>query len=185
MKKKAKNSKKIMTEVTLNLDIADERWKDEIPDIEALSEKVKATAFGFAFAHDEDSAEILKTCDFAVNVCLSDDAEVWRLNKEFRNMDKPTNVLSFANLDFADFKPAPEGETTELGDIIIAFETMKKEAQIENISLKAHYCHLLTHGFLHILGFDHIEDDEAEYMEGFEKAILAELGIENPYNDEE
>ena len=184
MKKKIEKYKKNM-KIWLNLDIADERWKNEIPDIEAYSEKVKETAFSYAFAHDSEVREILNTCNFAVNVRLSDDAEVWHLNKEFRGMDKPTNVLSFANLDFADFEANPKEETTELGDIIIAFETMRKEAEIENISLKAHYCHLLTHGFLHILGFDHIEDDEAEYMEEFETAILAELGIENPYKDEE
>lgn len=184
MKKKTKKRKKNM-KIWLNLDIADERWKQEIPEIESLSEKVKEAAFTYAFTNDSEVREILKTCDFAVNVRLSDDAEVWHLNKEFRNMDKPTNVLSFANLDFADFEAAPEGETTELGDIIIAFETMQKEAEIEGITLTAHYCHLLTHGFLHIMGFDHIEDDEAEYMESFETAILAELGIENPYKDEE
>ena len=171
--------------IWLNLDIADERWKQKIPDIETLSEKVKEAAFAYAFENDADVCELLKMGDFAVNVRLSDDAEVWRLNKEFRNMDKPTNVLSFANLDFADFDAEPKEETTELGDIIIAFETMQKEAEIEGITLMAHYCHLLTHGFLHILGFDHIEDDEAEYMESFETAILAELGIENPYKDEE
>ena len=183
MKKKTKKRKKNM-KIWLNLDITDERWKQKIPDIETLSEKVKETAFAYAFAHDSEVREILNTCDFAVNVRLSDDAEVWRLNKEFRNMDKPTNVLSFANLDFADFEAAPAEESTELGDIIVAFETMEKEAEIEGITLMAHYCHLLTHGFLHILGFDHIENDEAEYMESFETAILAELGIENPYKDE-
>lgn len=170
--------------IWLNLDIADERWKQKIPEIEILSEKVKEAAFAYAFENDADVRKLLKMGDFAVNVRLSDDAEVWRLNKEFRNMDKPTNVLSFANLDFAGFDAEPEQEITELGDIIVAFETMQKEAEIEEITLMAHYCHLLTHGFLHILGFDHIEDDEAEYMESFETAILAELGIENPYKDE-
>ena len=184
MKKKTEKCKKNM-KIWLNLDIADERWKNAISDIESLSEKVKETAFTYAYNNDSEAREILDSCDFSVNVCLSNDEEVWRLNKEFRNMDKPTNVLSFANLDFADFETSPNGEITELGDIIIAFETMQKEAKIESISFKAHYCHLLTHGFLHILGFDHIEDDEAEYMESFETAILAKLGIENPYQDEE
>ena len=62
---------------------------------------------------------------------------------------------------------------------------MLKEAETENITLYAHFCHLLTHGFLHILGFDHIEDEEAKYMESFEKNILQNLGIENPYQDED
>lgn len=173
-----------MVDITLNLDIADIRWQEQIADIAVLSEKVKTRAFEYAMQNDADVQNLLSAGKFSVNVCLSDDAEVWRLNREFRNMDKPTNVLSFANLDSDDFMIAPEGNITELGDIIIAFETMQKEAAIENISLKAHYCHLLVHGFLHILGFDHIEDDEAEYMESFEVAILAELGIDNPYKEE-
>ena len=185
MKKKIEKCKKNMKKCKLNLDIADNRWKKEIPDIAELSEKVKQQAFSYAFDNDSETHEILSAYDFAVNVRLSNDVEVQRLNKEFRGMDKPTNVLSFANLDFENFKADPEDPETELGDIIIAFETMQKEAKIENISLKAHYCHLLTHGFLHILGFDHIEDDDAEYMESFEVVILAELGIENPYEDEE
>ena len=184
MKKKTEKYKKNMKKCKLNLDIADNRWEKEIPDIVELSEKVKERAFSYAFDNDSEVREILSICDFVVNVRLSDDAEIWRLNKEFRGMDKPTNVLSFANLDFENFETTPGDPETELGDIIIAFETMQKEAKVENISLKAHYCHLLTHGFLHILGFDHIEDDEAEYMESFEVAILAELGIENPYEDE-
>lgn len=171
--------------IWLNLDVADKRWKMEIPDVETLSEKVKETAFNYAFIHDSEVRELLHAGGFSVNVRLSDDNEVRNLNRDFRGIDKPTNVLSFANLDFADFGAVPENEIAELGDIIIAFETMQKEAEIESITLTAHYCHLLTHGFLHILGFDHVEDDEAEYMEGFETAILAELGIENPYEIEE
>lgn len=174
-----------MVNITLNIDIADERWQEQIADIADITEKVKNHAFEYAAKHNADVKELLGDNKFSVNVCLSDDEQVWHLNREFRNMDKPTNVLSFANLDGDDFEIAPEGEVTELGDIIIAFETMQKEAAIENITLKAHYCHLLVHGFLHILGFDHIEDDEAEYMESFETAILSELGIANPYKEED
>lgn len=183
MRIKAKNSRK-MIDITLNLDVADIRWQEQIADISELSEKVKEQAFSFAFQNDDDVKNLLNNAKFSVNVRLSDDAEVWLLNRDFRNMDKPTNVLSFANIDYCDFATVPAGETAELGDIIIAFETMQKEAIGENITLKAHYCHLLVHGFLHILGFDHIEDDEAEYMESFETAILANLGIDNPYKDE-
>ncbi len=174
-----------MKTCNLNLDIADKRWEQEIPDIVTFSEKVKETAFLYAAQNDEQVADILDNGIFSVNVKLSDDSEVWQLNKEFRGTDKPTNVLSFANLDYDNFEAAPNGEENELGDIIIAFETMQKEAKIENISLRAHYCHLLTHGFLHILGFDHIEDEEAEYMESFETKILALLGFADPYKDEE
>ena len=167
----------------LNLDIADERWIANIADIEKVSEQVKDTVFADVGARG--GLDFLPADkEVSVNVCLSDDEQVHTLNRDFRGMDKPTNVLSFANVDYRDF--ADESElfgSVELGDIIIAFETMDKEAQIESISLKNHYCHLLAHGLLHILGFDHIEEDEAKVMEGYETEILAQLGIENPYKD--
>jgi probable rRNA maturation factor len=85
-------------------------------------------------------------------------------------------------LDFENFAIENEPfKEIELGDIIIAYETMCREAEAESITLYAHFCHLLTHGFLHISGFDHITDEEAEYMEHFEKEILKNIGIENPY----
>ena len=120
----------------------------------------------------------------SINLCLSNDEEVHRLNKEFRGKDKPTNVLSFANIDDDNFLSSLDAaKAAELGDIIIAFETLEKEAEIENISFEAHYAHLLVHGILHLCGFDHIEDEEAEYMEDLEIRILAEQGIDNPYKD--
>ena len=122
----------------------------------------------------------------SINLCLSNDDEVHALNKEFRNMDKPTNVLSFANIDDDNFEnELQNSDTAELGDIIISLDTMQKEAKIENITFAAHYAHLLVHGILHLCGFDHIEDDEAEYMEGLEVKILNLLNIENPYKEEQ
>ena len=122
----------------------------------------------------------------SINLCLSNDEEVHKLNREFRQMDKPTNVLSFANIDDEYLLDSLEGaEIAELGDIIIAFETLQREAKIENISFEAHYAHLLVHGILHLCGFDHIEDEEAEYMEDLEVRILSELNIANPYQDRE
>ena len=98
---------------------------------------------------------------------------------------KPTNVLSFAAVDDPDFDRNTElfGEI-ELGDIIIALETMQREAAEKGIPLRDHFCHLFTHGILHLLGFDHIEDDEAEYMEEFEINILKRLNIKNPYGED-
>ena len=99
-------------------------------------------------------------------------------------MDKPTNVLSFANIDDENFEQDISlSDKIELGDIIIAFETMQREAKEKNITLHDHYCHLFTHGLLHLLGFDHIEDDEAEYMEDFEIQILKTMDIANPYQE--
>lgn len=173
-----------MSQVLLNIDIEETRWQTAIPDILEVIEKVKDATFKYVL-HNTDIDILSSVKPLLVNICLSDDKRVHQLNKEYRNKDKPTNVLTFANMDFADFEAdGSVFDEIDLGNIIIAYETMCKEAEIENITLYAHFCHLLTHGFLHILGFDHIEDEEAEYMEGFEKAILQSLEIANPYKDE-
>ena len=173
-----------MSQVLSNIDIEEPRWQTAIPDILEVAQKVKDATFEYV-SQNTDIGILSSEKPLLVNLCLSDDERVHQLNKEYRNKDKPTNVLTFANMDFDDFE-ADGGvfEEIDLGNIIIAYETMCKESEIENITLYAHFCHLLTHGFLHILGFDHIEDEDAEYMEGFEKAILQNLEIANPYQDE-
>ena len=121
-----------------------------------------------------------------INLCLSDDDHIRCLNRDFRHLDQPTNVLSFANIDFEDFAKENElFETLELGDIIIAFETVQKQAIEQEITLSAHFCHLLTHGILHLLGYDHQTPAEASEMESLEANVLARLNIENPYAGEE
>lgn len=168
-------------QINLHIETEEPRWLEAIPDMEIVTQKVKNATFDYVVAH-ENVGILTADKPIVVNLCLSNDAHVWQLNRDFRNQDKPTNVLSFANIDFDDFDAQNEPfAEIELGDIIIAYETMVKEAEAENITLNAHFCHLLVHGFLHILGFDHIEDDEAEYMESFEKAILQNIGIADPY----
>ncbi|MEE6207577.1 MAG: rRNA maturation RNase YbeY [Alphaproteobacteria bacterium] len=170
-------------QINLQIETEEPRWLEAISDIDAIMQNVKNATFDYVAMHE--NIDVLKADKpIIVNVCLSNDAHVWQLNRDFRNQDKPTNVLSFANVDFDDFDAQNEPfAEIELGDIIIAYETMVREAETENITLYAHFCHLLVHGFLHILGFDHIEDDEAEYMESFEKAILQSIGIANPYEE--
>lgn len=110
-----------------------------------------------------------------VSVVLSDNATVKQLNAQWRGQDKATNVLSFASND-ADGPLSPL-----LGDIILAFETLERECHEQDKSLPDHLSHLVVHGFLHLLGYDHIADDEAETMEDMERSILASLGIADPY----
>ena len=108
-----------------------------------------------------------------VSLLLCDDARIREINREWRGLDKPTNVLSF---------PAPEQVgSLALGDIAIAFETVAREAAEEGKSLADHYSHMVVHGLLHILGYDHEMDDEAEIMEALERAILGRMGIADPY----
>lgn len=106
-----------------------------------------------------------------LSVALSDDANVQTLNHKYRDKDKPTNVLSFPI-------PAP---APLLGDIILAYETVEKEASDKAVSFENHMTHLLIHGFLHLQGYDHQTDEEASTMEALEIKALATLGIDNPY----
>ena len=112
-----------------------------------------------------------------VAVVHLDDAEQRELNRQWRGIDKSTNVLSFPQLE--PFTPV----LGLIGDITLARETVAKEAEEMGIAFEAHFTHLVVHGFLHLLGYDHIEDDEAAMMEGLETKILATLGIADPYAD--
>jgi probable rRNA maturation factor len=120
------------------------------------------------------------TADAELAVMLTDDAGIRELNRNWRGLDKPTNVLSFPALQ-------PEGARRDddiprmLGDIAIAYETTRREADAEDKPFDHHLSHLAVHGFLHLVGYDHEGDDEAEIMEGLERAILAQLGIPDPY----
>lgn len=114
-------------------------------------------------------------CPLSVTFALMNDSEIKNLNKQFREKDKATNVLSF-----------PDGEVDDngrlyLGDIAIAFETLKREAGEQSISFENHLSHLAVHGLLHLYGYDHETDEEAEEMESLEIEILEDMGIKNPY----
>lgn len=106
----------------------------------------------------------------AVCLVLSTDKEVHILNRDFRNKDKSTDVLSF-----------PLEEPGMLGDVILAYETIEKDAQSQNKSLQDHTLHLILHGILHLLGYDHETEDDATIMEALEIKILMPFGIKNPY----
>jgi probable rRNA maturation factor len=110
-----------------------------------------------------------------VTVVLADDARVHELNRRFRGKDAPTNVLSFPA------PPLPEGAPGPLGDVILAYETVAREAAAQGKSLAHHVQHLLVHGVLHLLGYDHETEAEAAAMEGEERRLLAGLGIADPY----
>lgn len=181
--KKGLKSNKIMIKHELNLSINEPLWQKALPDLDVLSGEVFSQVLDYVSTHEEiDFLTLNKPIN--VNLCLSNDAEVHALNKEFRGKDKPTNVLSFANIDDDSFDELCQSEQEiELGNIIIALETMEREAKEQEISLHDHYCHLLAHGFLHLLGYDHIEEDEARHMESFEIAILQRLNINNPYEE--
>ena len=112
-----------------------------------------------------------------VSIVFTSDEEIRAINAEWRGKDKPTNVLSFPAFPIAPGKmPGPM-----LGDIVLARETVEREAAELDKSFHAHLTHLLAHGFLHLFGYDHMENDEAERMEATETRILAKLGLSDPY----
>lgn len=110
-----------------------------------------------------------------VTIRLVDEAESHDLNLTYRGKDKPTNVLSFP------FEAPPEIELPLLGDLIICRQVVEQEALEQQKSAEEHWAHMVIHGCLHLLGYDHIDDDEAEEMESLETEILAELGYADPY----
>jgi probable rRNA maturation factor len=110
-----------------------------------------------------------------LTVRIVDKEESHQLNHDYRGKDKPTNVLSFP------FEAPPGMELDLLGDLIICRQVVEKEAEEQNKPLLAHWAHMVVHGSLHLLGYDHIEDDEAEEMESLETEIMQTMGFEDPY----
>ena len=110
-----------------------------------------------------------------LSIRLVNEAESQTLNRDYRGKDKPTNVLSFP----ADLPP--ELELPLLGDLVVCRQVVEREAKEQNKALQDHWAHMIIHGTLHLLGFDHIDDDDAEVMETLEVALLGQLGIDNPY----
>ena len=147
-----------------NIDVIVEsaQW-GALPDAEVVARDAIAQAL----------AVLAGRADAELAVLLTDDAAIRRLNAIWRGLDKPTNVLSFSAAE------APD--SPHLGDIAIAFETTAREAREEGKPLADHLAHLAVHGFLHLVGYDHESDAEAETMEQLERDILARLNVPDPY----
>lgn len=112
-----------------------------------------------------------------VTIRLVEASESQQLNLDYRGKDKPTNVLSFP------FEAPPGIELPLLGDLVICPQVVASEAAQQNKAIEHHWAHMVIHGCLHLLGYDHIEDSDAEQMESLEIRLLAELGIDDPYQD--
>lgn len=168
-----------MNPTTIAIAVEDPSWTAALPEVEAVAERMAVAAL--AAAVDDPEGVDLGDGPVEVSLVLADDATVHGLNRDWRGKDKPTNVLSFAALDDEDAPQAP-GAPLLLGDVILAFETCRAEAEALGKPLVDHLSHLVVHGVLHLLGYDHEDDEaEAEEMERLETRILAGFGIADPY----
>jgi probable rRNA maturation factor len=151
----------------IEVEIEDEVWSAALPQAQALAEAAAAAAM---------KAVETPTPAEGVVILLTDDETVQGLNRDFRGKDYATNVLSF---------PAPENPEGHLGDIALAYGVCAREAQAQGKPLAHHLQHLVAHGVLHLVGYDHETDVEAEQMEGLERVVLAGLGVPDPYAAEQ
>lgn len=160
--------------------IEDARWADF--GLPALADRVGRAAL---------AALSLPDSGFAITLMGCDDARIAVLNAEFRGKPAPTNVLSWPSEErAAEFvgeepgapEPGPADDPEHLGDIAIAWETCAREAEEQGKPFADHVTHLVVHGILHLLGYDHVEDEDATLMEGHEVRILATLGLDDPYS---
>jgi len=149
--------------MTIEVEIEEEAWVAALPDVEAVVNRAAGAALQAGGAGLEAND---------VTVLLAGDEAVAGLNDRFRERAGPTNVLSF---------PAPESALPHLGDLALAYGVCTVEARAQGKPLADHVAHLVAHGVLHLLGWDHQTDDEAEEMERLEREILAGLDIPDPY----
>ena len=156
--------------MSVQIDIAKNagNWSDQAA-IEVIAENVVQQCFKRLHFEGAESE---------LSIVLTNDHEIKKLNTDWRNINRATNVLSFPAFEIA----VGEMPGPMLGDIVLAIETIEREARDSSISFLDHLNHLIIHGLLHLLGYDHENDIEAEQMEALEIEILAQLGIKNPYS---
>jgi probable rRNA maturation factor len=163
-------------ELEIDVSISEPEWNASFLDVEPLARKAMTYALDIAVL----PKEILGR-DLEASIVLANDDLLHVLNREYREMDKPTNVLSFATLDSDD--PLPAEGPFPLGDIILSYQTIDREAKEQGKFFKDHFIHMVVHGTLHLLGYDHQDEDEATIMETLEIRILEKMHIQNPYMD--
>lgn len=172
-----------MISLTLHLDIAHAKWKRAFSKMEDKIERAAGAAFV-----DAKKPRAFNGRNFEMNILLTDDKMIKALNHDYRGMNKPTNVLSFPQFDLrrlrADaFAHHPSPSPIPLGDIVLAWETLNRECKEQKKTLENHAVHLVVHGTLHLLGYDHMKAKDAKTMEKLECDILESMGYPDPYHD--
>jgi probable rRNA maturation factor len=163
--------------LNVDIDIDGGAWSVE-GGTEASFRRCCLEAFNEAQRHGKFGGGGVSACEIAI--CLTTDVKLQSLNLQFRGMDKPTNVLSFSALN-VDHPTLMKGQPLFLGDIAIAAETVMREAYEQNKTVSDHLSHMIIHGTLHLLGYDHETEGEAQEMETLERKILATQNIADPY----
>jgi probable rRNA maturation factor len=162
-----------MAELDIQVSVEEGDWPSEDA-LQALAERVLGAAAAYLKKNEKQPFPKIAP---ELSLVFTDDAAIREINAEWREQDKATNVLSFPAFPLVPGgKPGPM-----LGDIIIARETVEREAVELEKSFDDHLTHLMVHGFLHLFGYDHMNNSEAERMEGLETRILASLGLSDPY----
>jgi probable rRNA maturation factor len=168
------------TDVDVNVAIDEEAWERR----PGLADRLAGAARAAWAAADRPPRLEGAASGAEIGIVLADDALVHRLNRDYRGKDKPTNVLSFALLDDEDEEvEAVAGAPILVGDVILAHGTVEAESGAQGKTLDDHATHLVVHGVLHLLGYDHETDEDADRMERLEARILDGLGIADPYMD--
>ena len=165
-----------MSELDIQSSVEEGAWPSEERLLHMSGRVLGAAA---RFLRETEKQPFPKTGAPEISLVFTDDESIRAINAEWRGQDKPTNVLSFPAFPVTPgTMPGPM-----LGDIIFAEETLTREAADLGKSFDDHLTHLMVHGFLHLFGYDHMDDGEAEKMEGLETRILAGLGLSDPYGD--
>jgi len=159
-------------EVIVDVTMQDPAW-ESLANIERIVKETAIKSLELAIMPKEASGR-----DLEASLVLANDDLLHLLNNTYREKDKPTNILTFASLDSDE--PLTEG-VLSLGDVFLSYETLLKEAQEQGKFITDHIRHLVVHGVLHLLGYDHETDDDATDMETLEIRILETLGVQNPY----
>lgn len=159
---------------TIDVSVSEPEWTNSHLELEELVENVVQLTLKSARLPED-----IRNSPLEISVVLANDDLIQVLNREYRDKDKPTNVLTFATLDSDD--PVPEDGPFPLGDIILSFQTIDREAREQGKFFKDHFTHMLVHGTLHLVGYDHQTEDDANIMETLEIHILGNLNIQNPY----
>jgi probable rRNA maturation factor len=163
--------------VSVSVIIAHDAWRDAVADPLPLLRRAAGAALAQARRTRRSRSSASPSAAPSVAVALIDDRAMRKLNHTYRGKDKPTNVLSFP----AGEAPEEKGKTRPLGDVAIALGTVKREAKAQGKTVGDHLTHLMVHAVLHLLGYDHESDPDAEEMEALERKALATLGIADPY----